>query len=113
MAFDPANHATTFKVASVPASAKVNMQLAYYSIGPFGPFYEVKSISATTYYRPGQTMSPEVAEQCCRMPNWTVTSVENDLLQTILGLLTGAVTQTVGKALVLPTINVANEVSKL
>lgn len=104
--FDPANHISSFRVSSVPASAKVQLQLAYYPIGIQGPFYEVKSITATTYYRPGQTMSPEVAEQCCRMPNWTVTMVENDVLQTILGILGSVVGQSVGKAIVLPAIDV-------
>jgi hypothetical protein len=46
--------------------------------------YKVTAISNSTYYRPGEWMTPSVAQQCCDTPGWTVNMVDNTLVQTIL-----------------------------
>jgi hypothetical protein len=56
----------------------IELTLAYYVHA-----YKVTGIKNSTYYQPGQWMTREVAQQCCDIPNWTVTMVDNDIIQSL------------------------------
>jgi hypothetical protein len=62
------------------APKKISLGLTWY-----GTAFQVKSITNSTYYRPGQWMTAEVAQKCCDIPNWEVTMVDNDILGNLLG----------------------------
>lgn len=66
----------------IPKGKKISLTLMF---GMFSHAYQVKTITNTTYYKPGEWMSPEVAEQCCNLPNWEVTMVGDDIIQFITG----------------------------
>lgn len=46
--------------------------------------YKVTAITNSTYYRPGEWMSPEVAQACCDTDGWTVNMVDNQIIQSFL-----------------------------
>jgi hypothetical protein len=66
---------------TIPESRKVQLVLAWYVHE-----YKVLSITGTTYYKPGEWLSPEVVEQCCALPNWTVTMTDNSMLASFLSI---------------------------
>lgn len=61
---------------------KVQLVLVYYT-----NLYVVKSITNTTHYKPGDHLTPEVAQKCCDIPNWDVTMIDNEILATIINKL--------------------------
>ena len=70
---------------SGPPGKAVALQLIWYDVGQF---YEVASITNTTWYKPGARLSPVDAEKCCQITNWQVTMVENAVWQAILNHIT-------------------------
>lgn len=68
---------------AIPKGKKITMTLMW---GVIARAYQVKSITNTTYYRPGEWMCPEVAEQCAVLPDWEVTSVQDDIINAVTGL---------------------------
>ena len=53
----------------------------------FTDVFIVKSVKNTTYYIPGDRMTRDTVSKCCEMPNWEVTIIDNDFLQSIVGKL--------------------------
>jgi len=51
----------------------------------FANDFLVKSVKNSTHLIPGDTMSRDIAKQYCDSPEWEVTVVDNDILQTVLG----------------------------
>jgi hypothetical protein len=48
--------------------------------------YKVKSITNTTWYKPGQWLSPTVVQKLCDLPGWQVNMADNDLIAAITGM---------------------------
>jgi hypothetical protein len=48
--------------------------------------YKVKSITNTTWYKPGQWLAPNVVQKLCDLPGWQVNMVDNDLIAAITGM---------------------------
>ena len=65
----------------------ITLTLAY-----FINSYKVVSISNSTYYRPGEWMSVEVAQDCCNIDNWQVVMADNQFIQSLIGVAAGAIT---------------------
>jgi hypothetical protein len=53
--------------------------------------YQVKSIKNSTWYKPGQWITTEVAQKCCDIPNWQVTMITGDYFETILNTAKGII----------------------
>ena len=53
--------------------------------------FKVTAITNSTYYKPGEWMTIEVAQKCCDTPGWQVNIVDNTIVQTLLnfGIQTG------------------------
>jgi hypothetical protein len=61
---------------------------ATFMVGEFGQF-QLKSITNTTWYKPGEWLSESVVQYCCEISNWDVTLIENNTLSMIFGILGG------------------------
>lgn len=48
--------------------------------------YQVKTISNSTEFKPGEWISVAQAEEVCRRPNWQVTIADDQLLMQLFGM---------------------------
>ena len=53
--------------------------------------YEVKTITNSTLYKPGQWLSIEQVEALCKTPNWDITIADDETFQHIIGMVINAV----------------------
>jgi len=47
--------------------------------------YEVKTITNSTRFKPGEWLNVDVVEQLCNDPNWDVSIADNQFLSILLG----------------------------
>jgi len=80
----PANVIQTI-VTPEPHAKAIEMQLVWY--GAFNAF-QIASIKNSAHFIPGQWLSAAAADQCCRLPNWTVMMADNTFWSTLLGFAT-------------------------
>jgi hypothetical protein len=64
--------------AAAPAKPMI-LTLAYYT-----KIYKVTGTTNTTYYKPGEWMSEDVAQKCCDTAGWTVITADNDIISALL-----------------------------
>lgn len=67
-------------IKDFPKDKEVSITLMW---GMFCHAYQVKAITDTTYYHPGQWMDKAVAQELCNLPHVTVTMVDDDILNFI------------------------------
>jgi hypothetical protein len=64
-----------------------------------GDIFVVSSITNTTWYRPGDHVTVDTAQKCCDLPNWKVTMIDNQIISSVLGGISGAVSAGIGTGL--------------
>jgi hypothetical protein len=52
---------------------------------PVPPHFVVKSMTNTTWFKPGQVLEVGEVEKCCQLNNWKVTMLDNEIVQALLG----------------------------
>lgn len=86
----PNNVVTDTTIPTMPPAKEIEITLVWYVKA-----YQVKSITNTIWYKPGQWLSPDVVQMLCGFPEWKVTMIDNDILQTIMGVLVGGASKLV------------------
>jgi hypothetical protein len=79
------NHLVPAALEAAAANKPVEIQLAWYVND-----YKVLNIMNTTILKPGQWLAVSVVDQLCAAKGWTVKMADNDLINTLFGLGTGA-----------------------
>src|SRR5690348_17705306 len=77
----------------IPKNKKITMTVMF---GMFCHAYQVKTITNTTYYKPGEWMTAEVLDQINLLDNWETQCFDDDIMN--------AITNTVGAATALKTV---------
>jgi hypothetical protein len=52
-----------------------------------GQVFEIKQITNTSWYIPGDHITRDTLKKICEMPDWEVNIIDNDILKTLLGAL--------------------------
>jgi hypothetical protein len=79
------NHLVAAALVAAASAKPVEIQLAWYVND-----YKVLNVMNTTLLKPGEWLAVGVVDQLCATPGWTVKMADNDVINTLFGLGTGA-----------------------
>jgi hypothetical protein len=66
-----------------PSNKDVQISLLFANLPMVGMAYQVKTVSNTVWYKPGDWLTESVVAEICKIPRWTVTIESYELLKKI------------------------------
>lgn len=66
-----------------PSNKDVEISLLFVSVGYV---YQVKSVTNTTWYKPGDWLTESVVAEICKIPRWTIRIESYELLKKIFDI---------------------------
>lgn len=67
-----------------PSNKDVNISLLFLVAPGVGMAYQVKSVTNTVWYKPGDWLTESVVAEICKIPRWTITIDSYELMKKIM-----------------------------